>query len=277
MVKNKQLATFLAHLNNKQAHHIGYCGENVEEIKQTLQEDFGKDAFEIAYDDGQITAAIGLDIDGTSAEVWGPFIKEEDHALLLTNMWQQLLEKNPTIKEFQFFINEQNKLANTFVNSINAQQIGQHAVLLWQQQDQQVETSFIFYEPHFYEAFAELHNAAFPNTYYNADTIIKRLNDENELLLLVDEIGQLQGYAYIEVDNVHKEAAIEYIAIAPTFWRQGLGTKLLSTALARISTTHQIPEVQLTVGKTNDSALRLYIAAGFTVKHELISYHLRKD
>lgn len=276
MTTNKQLAQFLALLNNEPAHHIGYCGENVEEIEQALREDFTEDAFVIAYANEHITAAIGLDIDGTSAEVWGPFMQQAEQAPLLITMWQQLLEKQPSITKFQFFINEQNKLAIEFAEAIDAKQTGQHAVLLWQQQEQQAETSFNFYEPQFYEAFAAIHNAAFPNTYYNAETIIKRLSNENELLLLVNEEGQLQGYAYIEVDALYKNAAIEYIAIAPAFWRQGLGTKLLMMVLAHIGRVHQISEVRLTVDRENEAALRLYKAAGFTVKHELISYYLIK-
>ncbi|MEC1176957.1 N-acetyltransferase [Metasolibacillus meyeri] len=276
MTKNKQLAQFLALLNNEPAHHIGYCGEDVEEIEQTLREDFTESAFAIAYDNERIVAAIGLDIDGTSAEVWGPFMQCREQVPLLVNMWSQLLEKHSTIHTFQFFINEENKVATEFIKAIGAQQTGWHSVLRWQQQEQPEMIPFTLYEPKFYEMFAVLHNEAFPNTYYDAKTIVQRLNDTHELLLLINEEGQLQGYAYIEVDVLHQWAAIEYIAIAPAFRRQGLGTKLLAIALTRISATHQIQEVQLTVSTANEGALHLYRAAGFIVKHELVSYQLKK-
>ncbi|WP_107841493.1 GNAT family N-acetyltransferase [Metasolibacillus meyeri] len=276
MTKNKQLAQFLAQLNNEPAHHIGYCGEDVEEIEQTLREDFMESAFAITYDNERIVAAIGLDIDGTSAEVWGPFMQCREQVPLLVNMWSQLLEKHSTIHTFQFFINEENKVATEFIKAIGAQQTGWHSVLRWQQQEQPEMIHFNLYEPKFYESFAVLHNEAFPNTYYDAKTIVQRLNDTHELLLLINEEEQLQGYAYIEVDALHQWAVIEYIAIAPAFRRQGLGTKLLAMALTRISATHQIQEVQLTVSTANEGALHLYRAAGFIIKHELVSYQLQK-
>lgn len=74
----EELSRFLSKLNKQKKSHIGYCGENAEEIYQTLKEDFVSDDGDISFliarnNIGKIVAAIGFDIDETSAEVWGPF------------------------------------------------------------------------------------------------------------------------------------------------------------------------------------------------------------
>ena len=107
-----QLANFIAELNIQKQHHIGYCGENVKEIKQTLETDFSCEAFILVMNEQEIVGAIGLDIDETdnSAEVWGPFIKTNIGAeQVLEVMWQELLKKHDDIKNFSFFINEENE------------------------------------------------------------------------------------------------------------------------------------------------------------------------
>lgn len=73
-----ELPVFLSKMNADTKTHIGYCGKKQEEIYRTLKEDFitsnGEISFLIARgEDEKIIAAIGLDIDGTTAEVWGPF------------------------------------------------------------------------------------------------------------------------------------------------------------------------------------------------------------
>ena len=274
-----QLANFIAELNRQKQYHIGYCGENVQEIEQTLRTDFSCEAFILAINEQEIVGAIGLDLDeiGNGAEVWGPFIKtNEGTEQILEVMWQELLKYHTDIKHFSFFINEENVIGQYFMQMIGANCTGNHQILHLKKENFQVDSlmNSTLFNNHYFKAFAELHHKVFPNTYYNADAIVNRLNAENELIVLANDDYTIKGYVYIEVDCNHHEASIEYIAIAPPFQGNGLGTELLKIAMNRIFTEHQIEEVKLCVDSNNSRAINLYIAAGFEVKYELSSFCL---
>lgn len=273
----KQLAKYLAKMNSQKEQHIGYCGDNAEEIEHTLHEDFSADSFVIAKLDEEIIGAIGLDISEDSAEVWGPFIKPcENVHLIMDAMWNKQLSLHNKIQEFHFFLNAENDVAKQFVTSLHCEYKGQHVVLQNKKETFQLDPLFdpyaSSYEARFFEAFKTLHTEAFPNTYYSAEHIVERLNTDNELFLLPCNDDSIKGYVYIEIDKEHHEASIEYIAISPNFQRQGLGAKLLKLAIDRIFSVHNIKKVQLCVSNENESAIKLYKAVGFEELHYLDSY-----
>ena len=77
----EELASFLAEVNNEPSQHIGYCGTDKKSILHDLTHHFSDldlaNSFAVAYEDGSLVGAIGLDIDkdDLSAEVWGPLLK----------------------------------------------------------------------------------------------------------------------------------------------------------------------------------------------------------
>lgn len=62
-----QLAAFLETMNSIDASHIGYCGEEEEEIFDTLSHDFSdidiEKSFVVAYEEDHLVGALGFDID----------------------------------------------------------------------------------------------------------------------------------------------------------------------------------------------------------------------
>lgn len=276
----RELALFLAEINKDKKSHIGFCGENPEEIYRTLQEDIigddGETTFLIARNNaGKIVAAIGLDIDETIAEVWGPF-NQTTSIGLQSELWKQLLAVNPTIKTFQFFINKENTQQQKFMNEIKAKNKGEHLNLEMNKQDfkkvhEMKSRPFVQSD---FQAFEILHNTTFPNTYYDAKTISKRLSDENVLRLLKTESDELQGYVYFEVDQEAEEAHLEYIGVSEEFQNMGLGTLLLKEALSEMFSFPQINEITLTVENTNSQANHVYEKVGFKSKDVLIYYVL---
>jgi len=275
------LARFLSETNQDKNHHIGYCGETYEEILQSLEEDFidrnGEKTFLIAEDHDGVIAAIGLDIEeeSASAEVWGPFVQSLIAPQKISmKLWYEIQNKYSSIHTFYFFINEQNRRILSFMEEINATQIGKHLVLQIERENftplKNIK-SHLFHISDF-EGFANIHNKAFPNAYYNAKTILNRISEQQELRILKDDKGNVQGYAYFEVAPEHGEASIEFIAVSPHFQNQGLGTILLKEALTRIFMYESIEAIQLCVANTNDQANYVYHKAGFYTKNQLISY-----
>lgn len=272
------LAAFLARTNARQSQHIGYCGTNEEGIIATLREDFVREQEQLSFailenNLGEISAAIGLDLDEDTAEVWGPFHEQfslEEEAAL----WQFLIQHFSEVKQFQFFVNELNVQQQQFLLQLQATKEGEHLVLKIErnQLPTQIFDNLKSFEVKDEVAFCQTHNEVFPNTYFAANTILSRLSDTHQLWLLKNEQQQIIGYCYFEIEPEFGEASLEYIAIAPDFQNQGLGTKLLIETLQKIFAFKEIEEIKLCVNNGNNRANHVYVKAGFEKQHVLISY-----
>jgi len=276
-----ELSHFLSEMNKQKRSHIGYCGEKVEAIYETLKEDFvGNDGdikfFVARSNTGEIVAAIGLDIDESSAEVWGPF-NQNTSVELQHQLWEQLVNGNPTVQTFHFFINKENIEQQAFMNELKANKTGEHLILEIKEQNlnRVSEIKNTPFTQSDFQAFEKLHNEIFPSTYYDAKTITERLSDKNMLKVLKTESNELQGYAYFEVDIEMAEASLEYIGISKKAQNQGLGTMLLKEVLTEMFSYPQINEIKLCVDNTNSQANHVYVKAGFKPKDILISYVLK--
>ncbi len=277
----EELSRFLSEMNKQKKSHIGFCGEKVEEIYETLKEDFVSNDGDIKFfvarsNTGEIIAAVGLDIDESSAEVWGPF-NQNSSVELQHQLWVQLVNGNPSVQTFYFFINKENIDQQAFMNELKAKETGEHLILEIKEDDlnrvsEIKSTPFIQSD---FQAFEKLHNETFPSTYYDAKTITERLSDENMLKVLKTESNELQGYAYFEVDTEMAEASLEYISISENAQNQGLGTMLLKEVLTEIFSHPQINEIKLCVDNTNSQANHVYLKAGFKSKYILSSYLLK--
>lgn len=277
----EELSRFLSKMNKQKKSSIGYCGEKVEEIYKTLKEDFVSDDGDIKFfvarnNTGEIIAAIGLDIDESSAEVWGPF-NQNSSVELQRELWEQLVNKSPTVQIYYFFINKENLEQQVFMNELRAKKTGEHLILEMKEQNltRVSEMNSTAFTQSDLQAFEKLHNDTFPNTYYDAKTITERLSDEKMLKVLKTESNELQGYAYFEVDTEMAEASLEYIAISKKAQNQGLGTILLKEVLTEMFSHPQINEIKLCVDNSNSQANHVYIKAGFKPKDVLISYVLK--
>ncbi|MDN4491963.1 GNAT family N-acetyltransferase [Ureibacillus aquaedulcis] len=278
-----ELSLFLAELNTGKSCHIGYCGDKVEEIYETLKEDFVKEngqlSFHVARNaDGKIDAAIGLDIDDDSAEVWGPFNKTSSQDLQ-QQLWEQLLEQYPNIETFNFFLNSENLKQQEFMKISQASKSGEYLVLVVKKEQFEAvqelkSTQFIESD---FRAFEILHETVFPETYYNAKTIVDRLNDKCILKVLKSEKGEMLGYAYFEVDLAMEEAALHYFAISPTAQNKGYGTMLLKEVITEIFNFTPIMEIKLCVERENTQANHVYFKVGFKEKDVLFSYRLTRN
>ncbi|MEQ6356043.1 GNAT family N-acetyltransferase [Lysinibacillus sp. M3] len=277
----KEVAHFIAQLNIEEQHNIGYCGQNEQELLSTLQEDFIDGEFTsivAAYDNEHIQALIGLDIDGDSTEVWGPFSINED-VTIQEKLLCTLQQIYPQISNFYFFINELNTRQLAFLEQINANKTGEHLLLGVSKDsfENVVAITSRYYKTSDYEQFKKIHSNAFSKTYYDADTILNRvqLNKEN-VLRIMEMDGVVQGYAYFEMDLTAKEAHLEYIAINPKYRGNGIGTKLLKEVLTEMFRFDEISHITLNVNNQNDQANHVYFKAGFKKKATLWSYCLKK-
>lgn len=276
------LALFLTEVNQNKQTHIGYCGREYEWNLKALREDFqaadGWLHFYIAKDyTGKIVAALGADIEETTAEVWGPF-SETDTVETQEKLWKQFIKDYSAIQDYYFLLNEENLQQRHFMKKIRAEESGRHLQLNIKRADFKNvrDLQSVSFTPEDEAAFTKLHTETFPNTYYNAKTIISRLSNGNILKLLKDDAENLQGYAYFELDYELEEASLEYLSISPRYRGQGIGTVLLREVLTEIFSHPMFTEVQLTVEAANTAANHLYFQAGFKTGDTLISYRWKQ-
>ncbi|WP_144509773.1 N-acetyltransferase [Bacillus sp. FJAT-22090] len=283
----ESLSLFLEEMNLNEENHIGYCGASKTEIFHTILHNFSdlplSKSFVVAYKNEEIIGALGfdLDIENKSAEVWGPFIKSSSQYPDLSDaLWKKINSLSTfEFNEFSFFINKKNIHAQQFALAKKAARKGNHLILKALCKDlveidlRQVRA----YNPSYQDSFTRLHENAFPNTYFSATEILKRLGEDNQLFITVDTESVIKGYVYVEADPAHKEGAIEYIAVSDDHRKQGIGTKLLRAALAHLSRYKSIKEITISVNIDNEKAIKLYNAAGFVVMHELIHYIWKKE
>lgn len=280
----KDLAAFLENMNNDSSSHVGYCGEVKEGIYETLLDDFSdldlSQSFAVAYDEGSIVGAIGLDIDKDrfSAEVWGPFISDkiDDPYIADTLLKTVISYSSIQLKHLNFFLNKENTRGKEFVLKHGGVERGHHSNLLAHRDELgEIKVEGIMeYSPSYEKTFSALHEAEFPSTYYSAQKILSRLTDMNRLFVLTNDAQHIKGYVYVEAQPQQGEGSIEYIAVSNHDRKQGVGTKLIKFALAHLFTHKEIEEVSLCVENENERALNLYRAAGFKIKHELIHFDI---
>ncbi|GGD25848.1 GNAT family N-acetyltransferase [Pontibacillus salipaludis] len=281
----KELAQFIAKLNQNPSTHIGYAGDETEEIYDTLTSDFSDfdpaSSFSVCYEDGHIVGAIGVDADRSdgSGEVWGPFIEDGARYNLAEELWEDVMTKlQGHIKTYSFYIHTRNDFAQTFLKGKMAKKGEEHLVLHINRdniQEGQTLSETYPYTSADLEAFKALHNSTFPKTYYNAEAIIGRLNKDRKLLFAKDSAGSIQGYVYIEATPDHGEASIEYVGVTRVSRRKGIGKMLIYAALDHFFSYEEIQEVSICVAKRNEAAIALYKGVGFKegseLKHYLIS------
>ncbi|MFF2752912.1 GNAT family N-acetyltransferase [Psychrobacillus sp. NPDC058041] len=281
-IDTQKLAHFLAEMNVEPNQHIGYCGSEKKEILHTLLHEFSdldlSESFAVAYANDEIVGALGFDFDkeSKSAEVWGPFIRDcQNFSVLANDLWEKIHELVPVeINTYRFFVNKQNSNVRNFAVEKNALEKGSHLILeaIRQSFQNPKHNEIVKYKHSFKNNFIELHKLAFPNTYYSAEEILNRIDEDNLLLIMQDSIEKIKGYVYVEANPVHREGTIEYIAVSPSYRKQGIGKTLIRAALGHLFSYEEIQEVSLCVGSQNEKAIHLYQAAGFQTKHELISF-----
>ncbi|TCZ77852.1 GNAT family N-acetyltransferase [Paenibacillus albiflavus] len=288
MTNIREVASFISALNQQAHHHVGFCGEQEEEIEETLMNEFSElalnDSVFVAYRNNEILGVIGFDVDieKRQAEVWGPFIKDEqDWLTIAIPLWNTGVK---TIKHhvdtlFGFY-NVKHRYAKQLMEKVNGINKGNHIVLCAHRSASTSRlTNNDYFEliPELYSSFITLHDAAFPNTYYAGQEIIARLDSDNRVYIAVTSDRKLQGYCYVISDPEFQEGTIEFIAVSPEYRKQGIGADLIKRALDYLFIEKRIEETTLCVASDNVQAVHVYLKAGFVLKHDLASYRIELE
>lgn len=280
ILKIEEIASFIASMNKDATQYVGYCGDEKEELLQTIIQDFSnigwEKSFVVTYENNKIIGVLGFDVDEVKkcAEIWGPFIKAENWEEVALHMWKELIEKVPFhIEKFYGFYHVENNNCARLMNKLHAKEQGRHSIFSLSHNTVE-ERSICNVEealPKVFGQFVALHNYVFPNTYYEGNEIIRRLSDTNKLFVSMKN-EKLEGYVYVEVNPEFQEANIEFIATAEKSRRKGVGERLLQAAIQYIFSFQGMREIELCLNTNNDRAMKLYKKVGFEEKACLQHY-----
>ena len=273
------VADWLAAQNTELSKQVGYVGTDADDIFIQLSQDMldGEETSMVAAkEQGQLVALIGLDITEDSAEVWGPFSSVDDTALQEA-LFVELKRLYPHIEEFGFYLHVDNKTQQQFVESLGATKEGTHLLLAAQKDgfEKTAAIDVVPYEEAYEQQVIALHDAAFPETYYDGQTIVRRASRmEHCYLLLVVKEQTVVAYSYFEVDSYTNEASLNYIFVADSERGSGVGNALLQEVIHAIFLHDGIDEILLSVNRENEQAFKLFTKAGFHIRSEHMYYHL---
>lgn len=279
LMKNEEVdrvAKFISEINSIEVSHIGYCGQDCLEIAHTLREYITdipyNNSFLTVYDEGELIGVLGFDADleSNSAEVWGPFIKDDKWHIVMS-MWRKMIDLLPNeINSISMFPNKENKKVLELVKELSFNRHSDQTILNFSRSRvEELEDVFIQELTEDYNLeLVQLHDNSFPNTYYNGQQIIKRLNEDRKVFIIEND-GQLCGYIYVEAEPAYGEASIDFFAVKESARGKGIGGNLLTVALKWLFTMESIGSITLCVNSSNQNAIKLYKKVGFQLKHEL--------
>ncbi|MGV2939159.1 GNAT family N-acetyltransferase [Mesobacillus sp. LC4] len=278
-VRNDEIevvAQFISEINRVETSHIGFCGMDPLEIANSLREDFTDITYEhsllTAYDDKDLIGVLGFDADleNHSAEIWGPFVKEDKWDITST-LWAKMLELLPEeITALSMFPNKANHKVLELAENLSFNRHSDQTILSFHRSRlQELEDDKLHeLEEQNVPDMIELHNQSFPETYYSGEQIINRLNEDRKVFIVATE-GRLSGYIYIEAEPEFGEGSIEFFAVQESERGKGMGSKLLTAALNWFFSFDSIQSITLCVSSANQEAIRLYKKVGFEQIHEL--------
>jgi ribosomal protein S18 acetylase RimI-like enzyme len=279
LMKNEEVdsvAKFISEINSIEKSHIGYCGQDCLEIAHSLREDITdipyNKSFLTVYDEGELIGVLGFDADleNNSAEVWGPFVKEDKWDTVIS-LWKKMIELLPDdINSISMFPNKENKKVVQLAKDLSFNRQSDQTILnfLRNSVKELEEICIIELTEDYCLEMVQLHDNSFPNTYYNGQQIINRLNEYRKVFIIVNN-GQLCGYIYVETEPAYGEASIEFFAVKESERGKGIGGKLLTVALKWLFNIESIGSITLCVNSSNQNAINLYKKVGFQQKHEL--------
>ncbi|WP_156858056.1 GNAT family N-acetyltransferase [Oceanobacillus sp. AG] len=284
--KLADVAAFISRLNSNLEHHIGYCGKKMDEIFNTLEEDFGdipaRESFFIATESDKVVGVCGFDADNErgKAEIWGPFVDHADALKVSNLLWESTIKEIPnTIQTVSLFPDNHNLMVVDLANRYSFDSVSKETILTCSKQSfRRVNNDNVIplISEH-YSSLIKLHNQIFPNSYLTGTEMVDGLSETSTVFGAVDEHGNLLGYLYTEAEPEFGEGSIEFFGVTPLVRNKGLGTSLLAKGLEWLFTFPSIEEVTLCVQSDNSKAIRLYKRLGFQIEHQLTFFEKTLD
>jgi ribosomal protein S18 acetylase RimI-like enzyme len=281
------IAALAAKLNADPTTQCIHSGEGTEAIAKQMEiwHKSGELAYVVAEDESKqsaerFLATMGGEFDAELGRcwLWGPhntLAEWEPVAAELFAAFRQILPES--ITTYDCYLNEQNQRALDFYRSLGFQtRLQAHVYVAPRPKEVQpvvdgCEGITAVTTP----GLVALHNEVFPDTYISGQGIWEKVDEQHQVFVEIRE-GEVLGYIYAVLDDGDENLGyIEYVGVAEQARGQGIGEKLLRTALAWLFMEKGVREVGLNVDDTNTNARGLYEKVGFYLKYSGIDLRLK--
>lgn len=272
------MVAFIAGLNGHGEDHIGYFDTSFEDIARSLRSlslpvDEG---FRLAIQDGQIVGVLGIEADPEIERAWiyGPLVRHPHWMAVADELFAAAVPAIPLgIHQQQMFCDGRNRNCQAFAARHGFKLLNESTIMALGRADldrvPRATASPI--GERYYDQFSDLHPRLMPNTYFTAQQILDRLDADSHLLIATHQ-GELLGYVYFQAGPDVSEGYIDFVAVAETARRRGIGAQLVAAAVHSTFSWPDIDVIRLTVNTSNSPALWLYEGLGFLRERTMIGF-----
>lgn len=262
-----ELGRFIAARNGEPSGHIGYFGDEPDDVTDELREIEGDWAFALARSGDRLVGALGAEWDPEVGRIWllGPWAPDGD---LMDRLYAALAPWLPAgIPDREIFCNAANALVLAFADRHGFGDRREQYVLRFERDrlTGPPPPTFPLLDAGLAEQFAALHDRAFPGTHASAASLLAK----GEPIRVAIEDGRLLGYVILKLRPEFNDAQVDYIAVDEAARGRGIGARLLTAALHEAFADERFTRMDLVTN--NPVARRLYEKVGFTLHHDMRS------
>ena len=268
-----QIARLIIEQNQDPARQCLHSGDRYENTLNTMVKysEAGEFCLVIAVQDERIVTILGSEFEESLSRgwLWGPFSLTEASDMVLPELFQALRGLLPaTITRLDGYLNIENKNGVQFYQENGFYQSDLVHVYI----APRPQTDFSLIQPcdvlssQHASSFRALFQLIFPHTFETGQSILSKIDEDHKVFVEATQ-DQVFGYLYGYVEDDEGSGYIEYVGVQPEARNQGIGRRLLLTALKWFFDERGLPEVALTVNDKLANARSLYESVGFQLTY----------
>ena len=272
------MVAFIAGLNGNAEDHIAFLDTAAADIARSLRELTlpVEEGFRLAIQDGHIVGVLGIGADPEIGRAWiyGPLVRHPQWMAVADQLYAAALPAIPAgINQQQIFCDGRNHNCRGFAARHSFELLSESANMTLSRADlgRVPPATAPPIDERYFEQFRALHPRLMPNSYFTAQQILDRLGADSHMLIATHE-GDLAGYVYFQAGPGASEGYIDFVAVAETARRRGIGAQLVAAAAYSAFNWPDIELIRLTVNTSNALALRLYGRLGFLRERTMIGF-----
>jgi RimJ/RimL family protein N-acetyltransferase len=267
---------FIASLNVKADHRIGYLSDKPEEIAQDLLEYGAIDNAFVARRTGGLVGFMAIDVDEGLGRSYllGPWVDVGNWDVIANRLFDDCLTIVPdnATEQLEMFFDIANDNVSRLGKNLGFETYKDVRTLRFDRSDLDAvgPGTATPVESRHHESLMRLHDQSFPNTHLPGVRMLGELGETKACFVRVDS-DEVVGYIYLEVDDTTGSANLEFVATAERARGRGIAADLVQTGLRWMFGFESVSEAWLVVDEDNAGARRLYERLGWTEVHRLTS------
>ncbi len=276
----EELVHFVTQLNSDGIHHIGFFGESEADVRSSLAECLipPSEGFMLAYEDDQLVGIFGVDADAEVNKAWlyGPLVEHANWHTVADQLYASVLPLIPAnIRDRILFCDVQNIHIEEFAARHGFPLQSENAILTLMRDhykpSAKMKTQVRGYQNSFFGQFEELHKALFPNGSFNANQMVKKINETHHVFIAVED-EKLLGYIFCKIDPEAESGYVDFIGTDESARGRGIGADLLAAGVDWMLSAPTTHKINLTVNADNIVARNLYEKFGFVIERTMRGY-----